>query len=445
MMMNIQCLKNILLLRRRLHSVTSSHYCPTHTGTVGSADAAFTARVDQRRVSQRSQPQHYQHAAAATETSAALLQRHDHEHDASLSLLQHMKQILVHNGRQSVVCITGAGISTDSNIPDYRSPGRPPHQPMSHQTFISSHEARQRYWARSMVGYHRMKTAQPNTGHRMLAYAQQHSYLRHIITQNVDDLHEAAGATDVLHLHGDIHRVRCLSCQHVQSRAAVQQQLERDNAEFAQHIDELLQQSSRIHASRQQQHHHHDYHPQQRSLSDEQSSRELFQAHVLVDPSTASDKPLHTAIQLRPDGDVELNDHPIYNEMIIPQCHQCGGVLKPDVVFFGANVPKPVSAAADEMIAAADAVMVVGTTLTTWSAFRLVRAALLKAGKKVDEKGAITASSLSFSDAAAAALHSTCPVIMINDGVTRADAIVDMKYSGRAASALQFIYADSHT
>ena len=248
------------------------------------------------------------------------------------------------NRRSRILALTGAGISTESGIPDYRSPGRPPHNPITHQAFMRSDAIRKRYWARSMVGYHRMQAAQPNSGHVALAAAQRNGRVHHIVTQNVDALHEKAGASHVVHLHGNIDQVQCQSCKHISSRAQLQRQLEQLNPAFAQHVHQLIQHATTLF---------------QRQQTEQQQHREQS-GHAQSTPATAAsliphnhdeDAPLQgserSMASLRPDGDIELQNEAYYSSMNIPPCDECGGVLKPDVVFFGANVPREVHAQVD--------------------------------------------------------------------------------------------------
>jgi len=214
-----------------------------------------------------------------------------------------------------LVVLTGAGISTDSGIPDYRGPGSPARRPMTFDEFCSGPVARQRYWARSHLGWARMRRAAPNAGHRALAELE--GRLDLLVTQNVDGLHEAAGST-VLPLHGRISDVVCLDCRRVFSRAALQEELAALNPGFV---------------------------------------------------ST------HAEAATRPDGDVELEDT---GSFVVPVCG-CGGTLKPDVVFFGENVPADrVSrcyAAVDGLPARDGALLVVGSSLAVMSGLRFVKRA----------------------------------------------------------------------
>ncbi|MDE0775946.1 MAG: NAD-dependent protein deacetylase [Nocardioides sp.] len=236
-------------------------------------------------------------------------------------------------GDRPLVVLGGAGMSTDSGIPDYRGPGRPARAPMTYQEFVATPQAQQRYWARSHLGWSRMRHADPNPGHRALAALDPEL----LITQNVDGLHEAAGSRRLIALHGRIADVVCLGCREVTSRAALHDRLEAANPGFAD---------------------------------------------------------THAAAAVRPDGDVELDDTAAF---VVPGCETCGGALKPDVVFFGENVPKDrverCYAAVDALPDAGGALLVVGSSLTVMSGFRFVRRAA-KAGT---------------------------PVVIVNRGTTRGD------------------------
>lgn len=213
-----------------------------------------------------------------------------------------------------LVVLTGAGLSTDSGIPDYRGPGAPDRAPMTYQEFVSGPAARQRYWARSHVGWSRMRTAEPNAGHRAVAALDPAL----LITQNVDGLHERAGSREMVALHGRIAEVVCLECRQVTARADLQRRL-----------DEL-------------------------------------------NPGWAA---RHADVAVRPDGDVDLD---ATDGFAVPDCAVCGGVLKPDVVFFGENVPRD---RVDRCYAAVDALgdegtlLVAGSSLTVMSGLRFVRRA----------------------------------------------------------------------
>ena len=217
-----------------------------------------------------------------------------------------------------LVVLTGAGVSTDSGIPDYRGPGSPNRLPMTYGEFVSGSGPRQRYWARSHVGWSRMGQAVPNPGHHALAALEARGDVGLLITQNVDGLHEAAGSR-ALALHGRIADVVCLSCRAVTSRRALQARLDALNPGYAE---------------------------------------------------------AHRAALARPDGDVELDDT---DDFRVPDCEDCGGPLKPDVVFFGENVPaERVQRSYDavEGLARVDGVLlVVGSSLTVMSGLRFVKRA----------------------------------------------------------------------
>ena len=214
-------------------------------------------------------------------------------------------------GRRITV-LTGAGISTESGIPDYRTPRPGPRPaPMLHDTFVRDAGARQRYWARSAAGYPRVGLAEPNAGHRALVELEREGTVTGILTQNVDGLHQRAGSQRVVELHGALRRVRCLECGAVVSRDEVQRAIARLNP-----------------------------------------------AH-----------PLDGAI--RPDGDAALSES-VVSGFVVPVCETCGGVLMPDVVFFGGSVPKPTVAEAWSLYDDGDALLVVGSSLAVFSGYRFV-------------------------------------------------------------------------
>ena len=231
-------------------------------------------------------------------------------------------------GRDLVV-LTGAGLSTDSGIPDYRGPGSPKRAPMNIAEFRSGPAAQQRYWARSHLGWSRMGGAEPNAGH--LALARLDPTL--LITQNVDGLHERAGSRRMVALHGRIAEVVCLDCREVSPRSRLQDRLARANPGYAAR---------------------------------------------------------HAAAPSRPDGDVDLDDTA---DFVVPGCESCGGLLKPDVVFFGENVPparvERCYAAVDALTPDGGALLVAGSSLTVMSGFRFVRrAAALRVPVVIANRGA---------------------------------------------------------
>ena len=209
------------------------------------------------------------------------------------------------------VALTGAGMSTDSGIPDYRGPSSVARTPMTYQEFVSGPRAQQRYWARAHLGWARMGGAQPNSGHLALARLQGLGVCTGLITQNVDGLHEQAGS-ETIALHGRIADVICLSCRTVMPRRTLQRRMAELNPEWL------------------------DRH-----------------AHAPV----------------RPDGDVDLDQTEAF---AVPRC-DCGGALKPDVVFFGENVPKERVARCFELVERAPALLVLGSSLAVMSGLRFVR------------------------------------------------------------------------
>ena len=232
-----------------------------------------------------------------------------------------------------LVVLTGAGLSTDSGIPDYRGPGSPARTPMTYQEFVSGPAARQRYWARSHLGWGRMRAADPNPGHRALARLAPDL----LITQNVDGLHERAGSPRLVALHGRIAEVVCLDCREVTPRTGLHERLAALNPDFADR---------------------------------------------------------HARAETRPDGDVDLDDTA---DFVVPGCRSCDGILKPDVVFFGENVPAPrverCYAAVDALVGTGGALLVAGSSLTVMSGLRFVRRAA----------------------------RNGTPVVIVNRGATRGD------------------------
>ena len=236
------------------------------------------------------------------------------------------------------LALTGAGMSTDSGIPDYRGPGSVNRSPMTYQEFTSGVTAQQRYWARAHLGWGRMHSALPNAGHHALARLEAAGVCEGVITQNVDGLHEQAGSSRLVALHGRISDVRCLGCGDRLSRALLHRELEQLNPGWA---------------------------------------------------------ALHAAAPTRPDGDVEVLDT---SSFVTPSC-TCGGALKPDVVFFGENVPKDRVERCYAMVEAAPAVLVLGSSLTVMSGLRFVRHAA-KLGR---------------------------PVVIVNRGATRGDPLATLR------------------
>lgn len=246
--------------------------------------------------------------------------------------------------------VTGAGISTDSGIPDYRDGQgewkRSP--PMTLQMFMSGPPARARYWARGMIGWRHFASVQPNVAHRALAALEHAGRIELLLTQNVDGLHEAADSHNVVDLHGRLDRVRCMQCGDISTRDAMQRRLQEAN-------------------------------------------------------------PTWMALQatIAPDGDADL-DGVDFSSFEIPPCTVCGGILKPDVVFFGENVPRARVDTAWAHLARADAMLVVGSSLMVYSGYRFV----LEASRR------------------------GLPIASVNLGVTRADALLTLKVELPCGEAL---------
>ncbi len=216
-----------------------------------------------------------------------------------------------------VLVLSGAGISTESGIPDYRGEGGSlsRHTPMTYQDFTASAQARRRYWARSHLGWRTFGRARPNTGHRAVAAFERHGLLAGVITQNVDGLHQRAGSEDVVELHGSLERVVCLSCGAFSARRELARRMEAANPGF--------------------------------------------------DPVAGG---------INPDGDADLTDAQVGDFQVLP-CTVCGGILKPDVVFFGEAVPPQRVEHCRTLVREAAALLVLGTSLTVMSGLRFVRQA----------------------------------------------------------------------
>ncbi len=249
-----------------------------------------------------------------------------------------------------IVVLSGAGCSTESGIPDYRGPEtrKRSHNPVRYRAFISDPQARQRYWARSAIGWPRFQAAQPNDGHRALAALEAVGQVAGVITQNVDGLHQAAGSRTVVDLHGALHEVACLDCRRITQRQRLQEHL------------------------------------------------------LMLNPGwTRAD------VELAPDGDAEIEDARM-RSFRVPSCGRCGGVLKPNVVFFGENVPAPRVTDAWSVFDEAEALLVVGSSLTVYSGYRFVRRAA--------ERG--------------------IPVGLVNLGATRGDAEATVRVEARCGAVL---------
>lgn len=215
-----------------------------------------------------------------------------------------------------VAALTGAGISTDSGIPDYRGPDSPPANPMTIRQFTSSREYRQRYWARNHLGWRHMADTLPNAGHRALSHLEHAGVVSGVITQNVDLLHTKAGSSNVINLHGTYARVVCLRCGHSLSRAALAEALETANPGFSDRAERA------------------------------------------------------GGLAVAPDADAVVGETDSFQFV---DCARCGGMLKPDIVYFGESVPKEVVDQAYSLVDESDALLVAGSSLTVFSGFRFVR------------------------------------------------------------------------
>lgn len=257
---------------------------------------------------------------------------------------------------ERIFVLTGAGCSTDSGIPDYRDTNgnwkRAP--PVMFRPFMSELATRQRYWARSLIGWRRFGRAQPNDTHYALARLERSGRLERLVTQNVDRLHQAAGSSGVIDLHGRLDVVRCMSCNCELSREDMQTELVRLNEAW-----------------------------------------------------------LDLDARLAPDGDADLEgrDFSIFD---IPACDRCGGILKPEVVFFGESVPRERVEAAMHHVQQADAMLIVGSSLMIYSGYR-------------------------FAEVAA---RNGTPIAAVNLGRTRADEMLALKVEEPCAAALAFLLDD---
>ncbi|MBE9607068.1 NAD-dependent protein deacetylase [Acetobacteraceae bacterium H6797] len=266
-----------------------------------------------------------------------------------------LQDFIAHHDRLFV--LTGAGVSTHSGLPDYRDAEgnwkRSP--PVTYQAFMNDLPTRRRYWARSLIGWRHIGQVQPNGAHRALARLENRGKVEVLVTQNVDRLHQKAGSRNVIDLHGRIDMVRCMSCALEMDRQSFQLLLEAHNPRWA-----------------------------------------------VLEASAA------------PDGDADL-DGVAFEDFVIPPCPRCGGIIKPDVVFFGESVPKERVDTAFAHLEKADAVLVVGTSLMVRSGFRFVEAAV-KAGK---------------------------PVGAVNLGRTRADEWLAFKVARATDEALAFLLPEA--
>ncbi|KLO27845.1 NAD-dependent deacetylase [Mycolicibacter heraklionensis] len=256
-----------------------------------------------------------------------------------------------------VAVLTGAGISTDSGIPDYRGPDSPPSNPMTIAQFTSDPVFRQRYWARNHVGWRHMADTAPNTGHLALAALEEAGVVTGVITQNVDLLHTKAGSRHVVDLHGSFATVICLACGQSLSRASLAEQLQELNPGFIDRAEKL------------------------------------------------------SGIAVAPDADAVVTDTASFRFV---DCRHCGGILKPDIVYFGESVPKVRVAQAYSMVDDAEALLVAGSSLTVFSGYRFVRHAAARG----------------------------VPVAIVNRGPTRSDELAAVKIDGGCSPVLALLASE---
>lgn len=256
-------------------------------------------------------------------------------------------------GRRFAV-LTGAGISTDSGIPDYRGPDSPPRTPMTYDQFVSDEGFRRHYWARNHVGWQHMRTRRPNAGHQAIARMEQRGLVTGVITQNVDLLHQAAGSQRVIDLHGHYNEVICLSCGLVLSRTELDRMLTALNPEFTEAVAD---------------------------------------------------------VEIAPDADAVIASTEGFR---VQPCPRCGGILKPNIVYFGENVPKDRVAAAYALVDESEAVLVAGSSLAVMSGLRFVRHAH----------------------------RHGLPVAIINRGTTRGDELADLHLEAGTSPTLTALATD---
>jgi NAD-dependent SIR2 family protein deacetylase len=259
-----------------------------------------------------------------------------------------------------VAALTGAGISTDSGIPDYRGPDSPPSNPMTIRQFSSDPAFRQRYWARNHIGWRHMADTLPNAGHRALATLEQAGVVIGVITQNVDLLHTKAGSATVVNLHGSYAQVICLSCGLTMSRATLADQLEALNPGF------------------------------------------IEQAEAVG------------GLAVAPDADAVVADTASFRYL---DCPSCDGMLKPDIVYFGENVPKDRVVQAYSLVDEVEALLVAGSSLTVFSGYRFVRHAAARG----------------------------IPIAIVNRGPTRGDNLATVKVDGGCSELLTLLSTELAT
>jgi NAD-dependent SIR2 family protein deacetylase len=253
-----------------------------------------------------------------------------------------------------VAVLTGAGMSTDSGIPDYRGPDSPPSNPMTIRQFTCDPVFRQRYWARNHVGWRHMDDTQPNAGHRAVAALEHNGVVSGVITQNVDLLHTKAGSRDVINLHGTYAQVICLSCGQSMSRAALGEKLDALNPGFIERVEAI------------------------------------------------------GGLAVAPDADAVVADTASFRYV---DCPSCGGMLKPNIVYFGESVAKDVVQQAFSLVEDAETLLVAGSSLTVFSGYRFVRHAVALG----------------------------IPVAIVNRGPTRGDDLATVKVEGGCSELLTLL------
>jgi NAD-dependent SIR2 family protein deacetylase len=259
-----------------------------------------------------------------------------------------------------VAVLTGAGISTDSGIPDYRGPDSPPSNPMTIRQFTSDPLFRQRYWARNHVGWRHMDETLPNAGHRAVAALERDGVVTGVVTQNVDLLHTKAGSHNVINLHGTYAQVICLNCGESMSRAALGEKLDGLNPGFIERVGAV------------------------------------------------------GGLSVAPDADAVVTDTACFRYL---DCPSCGGMLKPDIVYFGESVPKDIVGQAFSLVDAADALLVAGSSLTVFSGYRFVRHAAARG----------------------------IPVAIVNRGPTRGDELATVKVDSGCSELLTLLAEELST
>lgn len=286
--------------------------------------------------------------------------------------MQHQELTSFLKLNKNIIVLTGAGASTDSGVPDYRGPkgiyrSRPDYRPIMYQEFMTSSLARKRYWARSFLGWPKLYKAQPNKCHHALSQLQKEGMISSLITQNVDGLHQEAGSKNVLELHGSLKDVVCQSCHGIVDRSQLQVELERLNPS-------------------------------------------LLELDLILTNQTNGD----IASSMNPDGDSDVDFD--YSNIKVPSCPACFSVLKPNVVFFGENMKDNVRDESFKRINESSALLIVGSSLTVFSAFRLVKVAYER----------------------------QIPIAILNLGITRGDRFSNLKIDANCSSVLSQVFQNLH-